>query len=204
MTIASDELALQEIDEKGLDVVKSKRELLDDYLYAGKRAHIDMEACSFTVTDRLEGSYITTAALRRSDCHPHLPMAEEDALTKENVEMMQQLRQIPHLHEWIKAHSTLMQGCQVQIDQEKVLHPFKGNAVVQGQRFTVIPSNEMRVIMGYKMVRTVDTQLARDESPLQGGDEQGLSAELAESLENLNSKVNQNEEIQQGTKDEVT
>ena len=70
VSIAASQIALQEVDADGNDVHDPNDLLSDGYLFVGKRSHKDMEACGFIVTDRLKRSYITTAALRRSGCHP--------------------------------------------------------------------------------------------------------------------------------------
>ena len=71
-----------------------------------------------------------------------------------------------------------MAGCAITIDETKVLHPFKRTAKIKGQVYTVVPSNDMKVIMGYNMVGKVDAIIDADEGPLQGDSKKGLSDEL--------------------------
>ena len=54
----------------GKRIPKAGDLITDGYIYVGNTGHHDMETCSYIVTDRLKGSYITTAALRRSGLHP--------------------------------------------------------------------------------------------------------------------------------------
>ena len=70
MTIAASELELEQVDEKGNRVVRAGDLITDGYIYVGNKGHHSMATCSYIITDRLEGSYITTAALRRSGLHP--------------------------------------------------------------------------------------------------------------------------------------
>ena len=130
-----------------------------------------MATCSYIITDRLEGSYITTAALRRSGLHPeHCDPDEMDKMSFDNKSRWEQLCEQPDLLGWIEGeevpHSTLMSGCKVKIDQTLVLSPFKDAARLRGREYTVIPSNELKVIMGYQMTAEVDRMLESDESPL--------------------------------------
>ena len=53
---------------------------------------------------------------------------------------------------------------------------------MKGLEFTVVPSNEMKVIMGYDMVAKVDQKLEEDESTLQESDKMVLSKDLEESM----------------------
>ena len=57
----------------------------------------------------------------------------------------------------------------VTLDSTKVLHPYRSSAVVYGQEFIVIPSNNMCFVMGYNMVIKVDTITEVDESPMKPG-----------------------------------
>ena len=70
VTIAASGLELEAVDENGRRITRAGDLLTDGYIYVGDTGHHDMETCSYIVTDRLKGSYITTAALRRSGLHP--------------------------------------------------------------------------------------------------------------------------------------
>ena len=73
MTIATDELVLQEVDEQGHDLPSqvAGRASYWTGICTQNSKHTHMEACTFTITDQLADSYITTAALRRSGFHPY-------------------------------------------------------------------------------------------------------------------------------------
>ena len=205
MNIASSEEPLQEVNTKGEDVPSRGALLTDGYMFAGKRALKDMESCGFIVTDRLAGSYITTAALRRSGCHPEQTSKEAEDMTESPD--MQALKEQPDLHQWIRGekepHSTMLHGQSIIIDQVKVTHPYRRTALVDNQTFTVIASNDMCVIMGCKMAKTVDTILDNDESPLQMTNPRSISSEIQEQLRQLQQDVNDNEEVSDKAKQQV-
>ena len=149
--------------------------LIDGYVYAGSRAHQEMQGSEFIVTDRLQHSYITTASLRRSGEHPErVTIADEATPTKATLRAMQQLRALPELNAWIrgdgKPHSTLLAQTEAHLSSTVVLHAFKRPVTIRGRRFLVVPSNEKRVIMGYDMAAAVDAMLEADPSPMQAGE----------------------------------
>ena len=45
----------------------------DGLAYIGKEAHTHVRSCQFKFSEKIADSYITTAALRRSGCHPENP-----------------------------------------------------------------------------------------------------------------------------------
>ena len=75
---------------------------------------------------------------------------------------------------------------------------------MKGLEFTVIPSNEMQVVMGYDMVANVDQKLEEDENPLQESDKKVLSKDLEESIQDLIETVQENEEISQKSKNQIS
>ena len=80
VTIAASGLELEAVDDNGNRITRAGDLLTDGYIYVGDTGHHDMETCSYIVTDRLKGLYITTAALRRSGLHPeHCDQPPEDA-----------------------------------------------------------------------------------------------------------------------------
>ena len=81
--------------------------------------------------------------------------------------------------------------------------PFKKPTSLQGRVYTVVPSNEMKVVMGYEMTAAVDLKLEEDESPLQEGDKKVISEHLENSIQELIDKVQKNSEISQKAKDSV-
>ena len=202
INVAASQEALQEMDDDGNDIHDPNLLISDGYLYAGKRGIKDMEACGFIVTDRLSDSYITTAALRRSGCHPeHVDKQNSGELHNDKVE---KLKDEKDLYGWITGdedpHSTLLQRHMVTMDQTKVTHPFRKSVIMNDQKFIVIASNKMCVIMGYNMVSDVDTALEKDENPMQTDNPDTLSYELQESLQQLQQTVMDNEEISEETK----
>ena len=96
-----------------------------------------------------------------------------DEMSFKNKKQWEQLCEQPDLLGWIEGeeepHSTLMSGCRIKIDDTLVLSPFKDAAKLRDREYTVIPSNELKVIMGYRMTAEVDKVLESDESPLQDG-----------------------------------
>ena len=108
---------------------------------------------------------------------------------------------------WIEGeedpHSTLLSGCKIKIDESLVLSPFKKSATLKGREYTVIPSNEMKVIMGYEMTAAVDVKLEQDESPLQETCKKVIAEDLENSVQGLIDTVQKNSEISQKPKDSV-
>ena len=60
----------------------------DGLAYIGKEAHTHVRSCQFKFSEKIADSYITTAALRRSGCHPESatakPEKDEHGTRKEN------------------------------------------------------------------------------------------------------------------------
>ena len=105
----------------------------------------------------------------------------------------------PVLHSWIvgstKSHSTIAAGSAVTFDETQVLHPFKRNLTLHGRTFTVIPSNEMRVVMGHQLVKAVDTVLERDASPIHQYNDNNLTKEMHEALRRIDKHVREHPEV---------
>ena len=103
-------------------------------------------------------------------CHPD----EMDEHTFKNKNQLEKLCEQPDLLGWIEGeespHSVLMSGCKIKIDETLVLSPFKDSTKSFDREYTIMSSNEMKVIMGYKMTAEVDRKLESDESPLQEDD----------------------------------
>jgi hypothetical protein len=193
-------------DGLGPEDISTHTKIIDGYLYAGKKAHESMHGCEYIVTDRVSAAYMTTAALRRSGCHPERSDPDEQAKAKQAAcADVQALAEHKDLHEWLVGDgdpdSTMLGGTKFAIPETLVLHPYHNRAVVQGTEFIIIPSNKERVIVGRKMAATVDTLWERDESPLQGHHPHQLSDELAQGLDLLERQVLDNEQLQQGTKE---
>ena len=166
-----------------------------------------MDACVYVVTDKLSGSYITTAALRRSGCHPEPTAGKKHDAIPTAKHKVRELEEHEQLHRWItgkeEPHSNLLGECSVTIDSTKVTHAFKHTATISGQQYTVIPSNEMRMIMGYELVATADGQMEEDESPLQANTPTTLRKEMQQALNIMEQQVVDNHEISAETKSEV-
>ena len=153
-----------------------------------------MDGSVFIVTDRLQHSYITTAALRRSGNHPERVVRAESTHAESHVTpAIRALQQLPDLDAWIRGtelpHSTICQGTQVTMDSTVVLHAFRQAVTLQGCKFIVIPSNEARIIMGCNMAATVDTHLEDDASPLQTNPEGSVQDDVARALRELHQRV---------------
>ena len=208
VAIATSGLELDQVDDRGNKIPRAGDLITDGYIYIGGKGHEDMETCSYIVTDKLSGSYITTAALRRSGLHPQYSDQDEmDDNRYLNKRQWEDMCKQPDLKRWIEGeedpHSSLWSGCRVRIDDTLVLSPFKKSVRMKGLEFTVIPSNEMKVVMGYDMVAKVDQKLEDDESPLQESDKKVLSKDLEESIQDLIETVQENEEISQKSKDQI-
>ena len=209
MTIAASELELEQVDKQGNRVTRAGDLITDGYIYVGNKGHDNMATCSYIITDRLEGSYITTAALRRSGLHPeHCDPDEMDEMSFENKKQWEQLCEQPDLLGWIEGeespHSTLMSGCKIEIYETLVLSPFKDAAKLRNREYTVIPSNELKVIMGYEMTAEVDSALESDESPLQEDDKKVLKKDLEDSLlQDLVDSIKSKNELSESTKNKV-
>ena len=85
-----------------------------------------------------------------------------------------------------------------------MLHAYKPCIDLDGRTYTVIPSNEMHIIMGYNMVRAVDDVAQQDESRLQGSDPKKRAEDLHTQLQKLQRTVIDNTEIKESTKQEVS
>ena len=143
VTIAASGLELEEVDDNGNRITRAGDLLTDGYIYVGNTGHHDMETCSYIVTDRLKGSYITTAALRRSGLHPeHCNQREMNNNAFENKLQWEQLCEQPDLMKWIEGeedpHSTLLSGCRIKIDESLVLSPFKKSTSLKGRVYTYV------------------------------------------------------------------
>ena len=120
---------------------------------------------------------------------------------------LQELRDQEVLHKWIvgnqEPHSTVHAHARVEIDATKVLHAYRSAAVIRGQEFIVIPSNMMRIIMGYDMVRKVDNITEADESPMQDGTAHTDAEDLRQGVHAMQEMVEANEELKAITKSTV-
>ena len=92
---------------------------------------------------------------------------------------------------------------EIALDATKVLHAYRSSAIVHGQKFIVVPSNHMRVIMGYDMVSKVDAITEADESPMQAGSHHTDAADLRQGVEAMQGMVDANDELQRSTKQAV-
>ena len=159
VNVATSEVSLQAVDEDGNDVYvpDPNAVLIDGYIYAGERAHAEMDGSEFIVTDKLQHSYIiTTAVLRRSGNHPERIIDIDTTVpTKAAIQATKELEALPDLETWLRGkempHSTVCQGMKMCIDSTIVLHAFRQPVTLQGCKFVVVPSNEVRIIMGCKM-----------------------------------------------------
>ena len=67
VSVAASQIALSTMT---LEQKRAQDTAIDGYAYVGGRAHSEVETTAYIVTDKLAGSYITTAVLRRSGNHP--------------------------------------------------------------------------------------------------------------------------------------
>ena len=168
-----------------------------------------MEACQFLITDRLQQSYITTAALRRSRLHPDREMPpEKPPLQTSQQKALQQLNDCEDLNKWIRgqgdSHSSVHTNRFIDVPWTKLTRVQKQTTTIKGQRYLVVPSNEMKVIVGMQLLIQADSLLESDESPLQLDSFPGQrKAELAEALDRLEETVFQNPEVSDSIKKEV-
>ena len=206
-SIACGQEPLQPIDEHGKDIYVEDQGavLVDGYIYAGQRAHTEMDGSAFIVTDKLQHSYITTAALRRSGNHPE-KITNADVM-KPATQAIEQLRATKDIDRWIRGseepHSILCGETEMTIDSTVVLHAFRQPVTLKGHRFIVVPSNELRVVMGYDMAAAVDTELEADASPLQSNKPGTMQGDVQAALNVLDQQVQGNPELAQGTKQKV-
>ena len=213
VTLAASDIMLTEVDADGKRVHKPDPNPLrhirpDGYIYVGLRSFKQVEACQFIVTDRLSASYITTAALRRSGHHPDYTDDDDtEHLRIQSEPEMEALRNCTDLSKWIggddKPDSTILAGCKVSIENTRMLHANRPTATVDGHTYIVVPGNEMKVIVGYRLVNKVDMITEEDESPLQAYGDMVASHELRKSLDELGQQVDENNDLSQKTKDAV-
>lgn len=196
LVFAVEDMQLQQVGDgdDGNDIRSPGDTITDGYIYVGGQSHKDMEAAAFIVTDKLAGSYITTTVLRRSGHHPeHVDTPTDIDNDGEGQQELNKLQQHPDLHKWMigdePPHSTLLHAQQMVIPESKVLHPYRGTVDVEGCTYTVIASNEMKVIMGYMMAKQVDNVLEKDESPLQYDDPKVLSEDIEAALQKLEKSL---------------
>ena len=205
--IACGQEPLQPVDEHGKDIYVEDQGavLVDGYIYAGQRAHTEMDGSAFIVTDKLKHSYITTAALRRSGNHPE-GITDVD-VGKPATRAMEQLCAAKDIDRWIrgseKPHSVLCGEAEMTIDSTVVLHAFRQPVTLRGRKFIVVPSNELRVVMGSDMAAAVDTELEADASPLQSNRPGTMQGDVQAALDVLDQQVQGNPELAQGTKQKV-
>ena len=91
----------------------------------------------------------------------------------------------------------------MKIDESLVLSPFRKSAKLKGREYIVVPSNEMKVIIGYEMTAAVDNKLEEDESPLQDVDKKVMNEDIEESIQGLIEVLQQNNEISEKAKKQV-
>ena len=105
MILAASDIALQVIGHNGQPEYPGIEVLLpDSYMYVGAKAHQEMEACQFLITDRLQQSYIiTTAALRRSGLQTDRERPpDKPRLQADQQRALQQLSECEDLNGWIR------------------------------------------------------------------------------------------------------
>ena len=173
---------------------------VDGYAYIGSEAFRQMEASAFTIASTLTSSYITTAALRRSGCHPEpgayadLPDVDQSEWNRQNTPKM------ADLHEWLigqeDPHSDVCAGKLITIDEVKVMHVYKPTVTVTNSMWIVIPSNYMRVVIGARLTNNINNALENDESPLQQKSAEQCSEEIQQALRHILHTLRINAELQ--------
>ena len=100
--------------------------MTDGHAYLGEHAFKHVTATAFTITDRLDESYITTASLRRSGCHPQ---PGELGDSPDQPAPLWEHSKEPHmdkLKEWIQGntqpHSAKATNKLINIDKVRILH----------------------------------------------------------------------------------
>ena len=201
VTLAACEIPHQDPTETVEQAHRHEREfkIIDGYAYVGAHAQKEMQGSGFIITDRLRHSYITTAVLRRSGCHPDTELQQTPEQLQRSRAAVSALEEQLDLDEWLKGddapHSTLCGGCEVSINSTKVLPVFERKAVLDNLQFVVIPGNELRVILGHDIVAAVDQHLEADESPMQSHVPQGVQGELRAALDHMAQGVENNTEF---------
>ena len=182
--------------------------MADGILYAGARAFTHVESCAYLTTDRLHDSYITSAALRRSGCHwdrqADVPVTNRPAA---HSRAMTQLQECDHLHNWLKGteapNSTTLGGCQVLVDECRFLDALQRKCKVKDIAFIVIPSNEMRVILGKTATQRLDHELDKTCNPMQQTTIEECRSDIREALLDLYAPVLRDMDLTPEVKEEV-
>ena len=143
--------------------------MTDGHAYLGEHAFKHVTATAFTITDRLDESYITTASLRRSGCHPQ---PGELGDSPDQPTPLWEHSKGPHmekLRKWIKGnaqpHSAIAANKLINMDKVRILHKYKPTVTLSDCPMIAIPSNNVRAIIGTRMTSRINNALENDESP---------------------------------------
>ena len=74
----------------------------DGVMYAGTAAHHGMDISEYVITDEMDASFITTAALRKSGCHPmHAPDVSSATDANRITKIQKKLQKHLRLYNWM-------------------------------------------------------------------------------------------------------
>ena len=180
-----------------MDLVNEQ--LPDGVLYAGREAHEHVLSCDFYFSDECRHTYITTAALRRSGCHPKNPTSPLEATTREGSAGDTTHDLDSDLMRWLcegaDPRSALHHGERLTLDQIVVLLPQTRRFHLSMVPVTVVASKSMRCVIGTDLRDRINLYQEDDESPLQSKSRERCEQEIAEALERLVVKVDAQREL---------
>ena len=199
--------AIRPMSHDMLDVMDAvNRQLPDGIAYLGAAAHEHVLSCDFFFSEDCSETYITTAALRRSGCHPADPTSPLRTSTEhETTHSMRDLN--PCMRAWMTEGgdptSTLHQACRIELDKVVVLLPQTKMFHLRGVPVKVVPGNLMRCVIGTDLRSKLQLAAESDESPLQHKTMERCEEEVAAALDRLVAKVNARRDLRDGMKTQV-
>ena len=179
--------------------------IADGAMYVGSHGFAELERCEYLLTEKLEESYITTAVLRRSGLHPDTRhKADRRNRVARKSAVQRRLQEHRRLYAWLcgdrEPDSTSWSGTEHRMDQTVVLNTFKPKVHIAGVVYHVVPSSEMRVLVGTRLAAQIRLETEKEPSPLRQKTLEQCETEIDQALTRHCATIQERDELTDPTR----